>query len=93
MPGHSCESRSRCRRHVLRSVDPVATFLEADTKSRLRTFGVFPEVIRVLIEDEVGTEASYSSSGLPGGRLTAFDVFPEALLDGLGRVPDIKGNR
>ena len=49
---------SRGARHVLRPVDPVPAFLEADAESGLGLDGVVLEVIVLLVEDEVATQAN-----------------------------------
>ena len=46
------------RRHILRPVDPVPAFLEADAESGLGSDGIVLEVIVLSVEDEVGTQAN-----------------------------------
>ena len=46
---------SRGAGHVLRTVDTMAAFLEADAKPGLSLDGVVLEVIVLLVEDEIGT--------------------------------------
>ena len=80
------------RRHILRSVDSVSAFLEADAEPGLGSDGIVLEVIDGSIEDEIRAEVPDSSAYSAGSLLVLMEVFEEARLNGFGGLADVEGH-